>query len=241
MLERYFVKPSTIDRIRASWIAPGIEAYVTWLAENEYSAAVVHGRVPILVRFGEFAREAGAQVLADLPSYVDSFIAHRVAERAGQRADGRTGPTLVKDLRAQIEGMLAVALPGFERTGRRHHPRPFVTEAPGFFDYLVTERGLRPATVEQYRHYLDRFEVYLTRVGVRRLEELSPALLSAFIVERQAPAWPAQRCGRVPALSGSSCAMPTGRGRSHATCPGPLAGLRPIGWPAFPVRSPGRT
>ncbi len=30
MLERYFVKPSTVDRIRASWIAPAIEQYVAW-------------------------------------------------------------------------------------------------------------------------------------------------------------------------------------------------------------------
>ena len=184
MLERYFVKPSTVDRIRASWIAPAIEAYVDWLADHDYSAAVVRGRVPVLVRFGDFAREAGVTAMADLPAHVDAFIAHRVAERASLRADGRSGPTLAKDLRIEIEGMLAVALPGFERTGRRHHPMPFATEVPGFVDYLVAERGLRPVTVEQYRHHLDRFKAYLDRIGVRRLEELSPAVLSAFIVER---------------------------------------------------------
>jgi hypothetical protein len=179
MLEQYFVKPSTVDRIRASWIAPAIESYVAWLAENDYSDAVVHSRVPILVRFGEFARQAGAGSLADLPSHVDAFIADRVAERASFRADGRAGPSLAKDLRVQIEGMLDVALPGFERTGRRYQPKPFVVEVPGFFDYLVAERGLRAATITQYRHYLDRFEAYLARIGVKRLEELSPAILSA--------------------------------------------------------------
>lgn len=184
MLEHYFVKPSTIDRIRASWISPAVEAYVAWLAENDYSAAVVHGRVPILVRFGDFARNAGARTLADLPGHVDDFIAHRLAERAGLRADGRTGPTLAKDLRLQIEGMLAVALPGFERSGRRHRPTPFNTETPGFFEHLVDERGLQPATVEQYRFHLDRFQAHLDRIGVRRLEELSPPILSSFIVER---------------------------------------------------------
>lgn len=184
MLEHYFVKPSTIDRIRASWIAPAIEAYVAWLADHDYSAAVVHGRVPILVRFGDFARDAGAQGLADLPGHVDDFIAHRLAERASLRADGRAGPTLAKDLRLQIEGMLTVAVPDFERSGRRHRPTPFNTQAPGFFEHLVDERGLQPATVEQYRHHLDRFESYLGRIEVRRLEELSPTILSSFIVER---------------------------------------------------------
>lgn len=184
MLERYFVKPSTVDRIRGSWIAPAIEAYVGWLAERGYSAAVVQGRVPILVRFGEFAREAGAQTFEDLPGHVDAFVAYRVAERAALRADGRTGPTLAKDLRIQVEAMLAVAVPGFERTGRQHRPTPFAAEVPRFLDYLVAERGVRPPTVVQYRHHLDRFETYLDRIGVGRLEELSPAILSAFIVER---------------------------------------------------------
>ncbi|MHB1552971.1 MAG: tyrosine-type recombinase/integrase [Acidimicrobiales bacterium] len=184
MLERYFVKASTVDRIRASWIASAVEVYVGWLAEHDYSAAVVHSRVPILIRFGDFAHEAGAQALADLPDHVDAFIAHRVAERVSLRADGRTGPTLAKDLRGPIEQMLCVALPGFQSTGRRHHPTPFAAAVPGFFAYLVEERGLRPASIEHYRHHLDRFEAYLDRIGVRRLGELSPVVLSSYVVER---------------------------------------------------------
>jgi integrase/recombinase XerD len=184
MLERYFVKPSTIDRIRGSWIASAIEEYVEWLAEHDYSAAVVHSRVPVLVIFGEFAHDHGARTLADLPAYIEPFIAHRVAERASLRADGRTGPTLAKDLRSPIEKMLAVALPDFEPRGRRHYPIPFASSVPGFFDYLVEERGLRPASIEHYRHYLDRFDAYLRRIGVERLDELSPPLLSAYVVER---------------------------------------------------------
>jgi site-specific recombinase XerD len=184
MLERYFVKPSTVDRIRGSWIAPAIEDYVAWIAEHGYAARVVHSRVPMLVTFGEFARDRGAKTLADLPVHIDAFIAHRVAERASLRADGRPGPTLAKDLRGPIEQMLGVALPGFVATGRRQHPIPFASAVPGFFTYLLDERGLRPASIEQYRFHLDRFEAYLDRVGVRRLQELSPVLLSSFVVER---------------------------------------------------------
>jgi len=184
MLERYFVKPSSVDRIRASWIASAIEDYVAWVAEQGYSAQVVHSRVPLLVIFGEFARDRGAKSLADLPVHVDAFITHRVAERASLRADGRTGPTLAKDLRGPIEQMLGVALPGFHPRGRRHRPTPFATAVPGFFGYLVDERGLRPASIEHYRHHLDRFETYLDRIGVRRLDELSPAILSSYVIER---------------------------------------------------------
>ncbi|HUZ55140.1 MAG TPA: hypothetical protein VMU94_21770 [Streptosporangiaceae bacterium] len=31
MLEQYFVKPATIDRIRGSWIVVEIETYLGWL------------------------------------------------------------------------------------------------------------------------------------------------------------------------------------------------------------------
>ena len=36
MLEEYFVKPDTVDRIRACWIGPQIECYVAWLAGEGY-------------------------------------------------------------------------------------------------------------------------------------------------------------------------------------------------------------
>jgi site-specific recombinase XerD len=38
--------------------------------------------------------------------------------------------------------------------------------------------------VKSYRHHLDRFEAYLRRIGVERVGELSPTILSAFVVER---------------------------------------------------------
>ena len=56
MLNRYFIRPTTVDRIRASWIDGAIERYVLWLGEQNYAARNVFVRVPILVRFGEFAQ-----------------------------------------------------------------------------------------------------------------------------------------------------------------------------------------
>jgi len=59
MLERYFTRPTTIDRIRASWIGELIERYVTWLTEQGYAPRNLFIRVPILMLFGEFARRWG--------------------------------------------------------------------------------------------------------------------------------------------------------------------------------------
>jgi integrase/recombinase XerD len=184
MLETYFVKPQTVDRIRELWIGSEIERYVVWLAEQGYSARCVLRRVPLLSAFGEFARVRGAQSVADLPDHIDAFVDERVGKCRGVRRTGVIGHQLATEYRGPIEHMLGLVVAGFEGTGRRHLADPFAGEAPGFFEYLVSERGLRPETIRLYRHHLHRFEVYLKRVGVAELRELSPALLSAFVAER---------------------------------------------------------
>ena len=181
MLERYFVKPQTVDRIRASWIGPEIEQYVTWLDEREYAPRSVLHRVPVLIDFGEFAWAGGARTVAELPGHVEGFVAEwmtgRPAVRQGER---RTA----KRARVPVEQMLMVVIPGFVAEGRMRYPYPFVEAVPGFFEYLVSERGLRPMTVDGYRHHLRRFELFLERIGVAKLSELSPSILSAFVADR---------------------------------------------------------
>jgi integrase/recombinase XerD len=181
MLEEYFAKPSTIDRIRASWIAAEIESYLAWLVEHGYSTKSIWRRVPIVFAFGEFAARREAVSVADLPVHLEGFVADRVAAH-----DARTGSVrpMAKEVRGPIEQMLSVVLPTFVPTGRPHHRQPFADLTPRFFEHLVEERGLRPASVFQYRHHLDRFEAYLRRIGVESLGELSPTILSAYIVER---------------------------------------------------------
>jgi integrase/recombinase XerD len=119
----------------------------------------------------------GASVLADLPAHVDDFVAMRVAAY-------RRGQDAATEVRGAVEQMLAVILPGFERTGRPRRELPFGRAVPGFFGYLAAERGLRPESIVSYRHHLACFEAYLDRIGVTRLQELSPAILNAFVAER---------------------------------------------------------
>lgn len=77
MLETYFVKPTTVDRISASWIGAEVERYADWLADEGYAARCIHSRVPLLVAFGEFARRRGAKDLAELGLHVEAFAAER--------------------------------------------------------------------------------------------------------------------------------------------------------------------
>ena len=158
-----------------------IESYVVWLVEHRYKDRCIWSRVPIVFAFGEFAGARGATAISELPVHVDAFVDYRVARHQERRESTRP---MAKEVRGPVEQMLSVVLPGFEPSGRRHHTQPFVDIVPGFFDYLVEERGLRPASVLSYRHHLDRFEAYLRRVDVQSIRELSPTILSAFVVER---------------------------------------------------------
>ena len=176
MWEKYYVKPLTIDRIRGSWIGPEVERYAAWLDEQGYRPRTVLRRVPEMLAFGEFARGRGAGSVRDLPEHVEAFVQFRVSPNCVR-------PRLAKEIRGPVEQMLRVVLVDFEGTGRHRHDLPFADTVPGFFNYLAEERGLRPATILAYRHYLSRLEAFLIGVGAT-VPELSPTLLSAFVTER---------------------------------------------------------
>jgi integrase/recombinase XerD len=183
MLERYFVRPQTVDRIRAGWIGSEIERYVVWLAEHGYSSRCVLRRVPLLIKFGEFARARGARTVEDLPAHVEAFVCEWMASRPVTRQGGRQ---VAKEVRGPVEQMLVLVVPGFVGRGRSRRREPFVDALPGFFGYLTDERGLRPASLRNYQHHLAPFEAYLAGIGIARLEDLSPPILTAFVAERAA-------------------------------------------------------
>ena len=148
MLERYFVFPRAVDRIRNSWIGESIERYVEHFAEQGYAAGTMHYRVPLLVRFGEFARSRGARALADLPACGEDFIADwikthestRQCDKAPSRLherDSRSGRTVL------ASGGSRLCRPR-SRADRTCPVRRF---GIGLFRYLSEERGLRPSTL----------------------------------------------------------------------------------------------
>jgi len=80
MLERYFIRPATLDRIRASWLGDAIEQYATWLTEQDYAARNIFIRIPILTRFGEFTVSA-QRTPSFLVDCVGASFRHERSER----------------------------------------------------------------------------------------------------------------------------------------------------------------
>ena len=71
MLEHYFVKPSTIDKIRGSWLGSQIESYVEWMEVHGYARPTVLRRVPLLFHFAEFAQKRGCAEIASAVAFVE--------------------------------------------------------------------------------------------------------------------------------------------------------------------------
>ncbi len=184
MLEQYYVKPETVDQIRAAWIGEPVERYVGWLAARGYSARTVLRRVPVLMRFGRFAADRGATTWEALPGHVEPFVSDWVAKRSSGKTSAARRKQYAKEIREPVEQMLRLIVPGYLGSGRRRKPdNPFEECAPGFFEHLREEKGLKEGTVMTYRHHLRQFATYLQRIGLTDLAHLSPAVLSAFVAD----------------------------------------------------------
>ena len=204
MLERYFLKPATIDRLRASWIAEPVERYVTWLTEEGYAPRNVFRRVPIIVRFGEFARSRGAKAWSDLPAHVTAFGKFWLDEHGRSYPTARRQQWAEDAARNPVQQMLRLVLPEYRGIGRRRRVQdPFTAQAPCFFRYLREERGLREAAIYQYGHYLRALEGYLTSIGLLDLQDLSPAVLSGYVTQMRASG----RCGGTSTLTSLCCTL----------------------------------
>jgi len=183
MLEHYYIKPSTIDRIRANWLAPQIESYVQWMHNAGYAARNVFRRVPILCQFADFVKEHGATDLSSAFLHIEAFASHWLAQHGAGCKTTEARNKVLEDARNPARQMLRLALEGRVKAERSCKPFAFSIEAPQFVGYLREERGLREETIHHYRHYLNRFDAYLKRVGVNSLTQLSPALLAAYIID----------------------------------------------------------
>ncbi|MCP3957043.1 MAG: tyrosine-type recombinase/integrase [bacterium] len=183
MLEKYFVRPETVDRFHSSWIAEPIEKYVVWLHDRRYQPRSVFRRVPIVSRFGDFAAARGAKSFEDLPHHVEDFVADWIQRRAHDKSESAR-KRLGRDVRNPIQQMLRLVLPDFEGLGRPRTQKPFADRVPGFFEYLLQERGLREASIRHYAHHLRPLKKYVDDIGLDDLAALSPVVLSGFITWR---------------------------------------------------------
>lgn len=112
MIESYFVKPSTVDRIRGSWLGPEIERYVDWMASQGYAVRNVYRRVPILCQFAEFAKLHGSTDAKSATSHIEEFAAHWLASHGSKCSVPEARSKIAEEARNPVRQMLRLALDG---------------------------------------------------------------------------------------------------------------------------------
>jgi integrase/recombinase XerD len=112
MLEHYYAKPSTIDRIRDSWLGSQIESYVGWMEANGYSSRTVFRRMARLFSFAEFAQKRGCTDIASAFALVEEFVSEWLVQHG---AEAKTSASLRKhaiDIGNATRQMLRLAISG---------------------------------------------------------------------------------------------------------------------------------
>ena len=145
MLEHYFRRPVTADRIRALWLGPQIERYVGWLEARRASSASVLRHVSTLRHFNQFVCARGVTSCEQLPAHVQPFIDEWMRAKAPSCLRKAARGTVLANAQVPVEQLLELTVPGFARV-RHRVATPFMANVPGFFPFLRDERGLRPGT-----------------------------------------------------------------------------------------------
>jgi len=184
MLERYFVRPATVDRILANAAGAYIEHYVSWMRAQGYADRNVFRRVPILCQFGEFASARGAIDGQTALAHVEPFAQYWASIHGKSSKSEVERAKVTSEARNASRQMLELALYGSVEPHRQRKPFPFEAEVPGFAGYLRDERGLKDETIERHGFYLNGLSAFFGRAGVASLASVSPPLLAAFLVER---------------------------------------------------------
>ena len=184
MLEHYFVRPATVDRIRANVAGAYFEHYVNWLRAQGYADRNVFRRVPILCHFGEFASARGAMDGHTALAHVEAFGQHWGSIHGKSCRSDAARAKVSYDVRNASRQMLELALHGGVGRHRQRKPFPFAEEVPGFAGYLRDERGLKADTIQRHAFYLNGLSAFLDGAGATSLTSVSPPLLAAFLVER---------------------------------------------------------
>lgn len=146
------------------------------------------------MKFAAFTAAHNVERIEQAERLVEPFIADWLSTRHPDRsADARRRDrNFIAGVMRHFFG-LVVWEAGNDRI-RPSLPDPFALNAPGFFDYLRDERGLRQGSIKHYRHYLRVFERHLGDIGCDT-GSLTLPVVTAFITTQ------AQHFGRTSMIS----------------------------------------
>jgi site-specific recombinase XerD len=199
MLEHYFVRPATTDRIRALWLGSAIDRYAEWLSDRQTAKSTALALLRTTMAFSRFTEARGVRDVGELPKHVDAFVEHHKRTSGRHCHSAKDYRDLQGKGRAPVEQLLRLAIPGYVGTVRRQ-PWPLQAAVPGFREHLRDERGLRRDTLTGYEHHMRVFERFLQAAAITDLSTLTPVIVNRFLVDSTVGLQPCGRQSRAGAL-----------------------------------------
>lgn len=178
MLEDRLLSPVTCQRLRASLLAPHIDAFADWLFQRGYAALTITGHLRALAAWAAWMPKRGLPI-AEAASSIDLLG----AELAAGRVKYARGPS---DASRTAAALLVAFLRERGVIPPAAHELSAVERSPVLAEYrawMVQVRGLRVSSVDVYQGVLVDL---LARVG-EDAGTYDAASLRAFVLERAKP------------------------------------------------------
>ena len=172
MIEQLFTLPSTIERLRQGPLREHLDAYATDIARQGYVRHSIRTQIVVIADFSRWLQQKHIE-LQDLNSkVVDRFVQHHQRQTGVRRGDA---------------GILSRFLAMLDQTGvveQRQklpvqNPRQNITDE--FRRYLLQERGLSRATLQNYVPFIDQFLSERFRHRTLSLSALGAADVTGFV------------------------------------------------------------
>ena len=148
MINQLFTLPSTIERLRQGPFSPHLDAYAAALAQQGFARHSIRNQVVVIADLSQWLQHKHIR-LQDLDGkVVDPFVQHHKRHNGVRRGDAG----ILKRFLAWPGQMGAVAQHGDPAI---KSPRQNVADQ--FQRYLLQERGLSMATLQNYVPFIDQF------------------------------------------------------------------------------------
>mgnify|MGYP006282788595 CR=1 FL=1 len=181
MVERFFARRSTVDRMRSGPLGPYVDEFAQWLAEQGYTRDITSRKIRLVADLSRWLARRRMDATDLNEQRLESFLRQRrriLPHYCGER------PALHQFL-AQLRTLGVTPGPSPDAEHTELH-RVLTT----YTQYLVQERALSPMTVKQQVAYIRRF--LCERFGTTQVhcEALGPADIAAHLLQHNNTASP---------------------------------------------------
>jgi site-specific recombinase XerD len=182
MLEDFFRRRATFERLRGGLLGPHFDSFVAALSHLGYATETVQKRLRLLDALDQWLRQRSL-VLADLDEVVvKRFLENRRDRGRLQHGDAQAARHFLDHLCAK--GVLRSPEPATDES-------PVATLGRQYEDYLKKERGLTPVTIAHHWHFARRFLVDRFGDAPIRVRDLAHDDIAQFLLRHARSGSPA--------------------------------------------------